>query len=202
MQTSARVLVFAIAIGLLATFPLAVRPASAHEHVTVGEYELTVGWRDEPTVAGYLNGLDLGIQHHFSNGTTAWVVGVEGNLTAVLSTGLKNVSKALEPQFGRDGWYTFDVIPTRVGTYHVRITGTLGSTPVDATAKLDDVSPASDLAFPAGDPQTQLDAANAAIVGLQGQLTLVLIVASLSIIVAVVGLAMGWRMSRGPKKAP
>ena len=202
MQTSARVLVFAIAIGLLATFPLAVRPASAHEHVTVGEYELTVGWRDEPTVAGYLNGLDLGIQHHFSNGTTAWVVGVEGNLTAVLSTGLKNVSKALEPQFGRDGWYTFNVIPTRVGTYHVRITGTLGSTPVDATVKLDDVSPASDLAFPAGDPQTQLDAANAAIVGLQGQLTLALIVASLSIIVAVVGLAMGWRMSRGPKKGP
>ena len=202
MQTSARVLVFAIAIGLLATFPLAVRPASAHEHVTVAEYELTVGWRDEPTVAGYLNGLDLGIQHHFSNGTTAWVVGVEGNLTAVLSTGLKNVSKALEPQFGRDGWYTFNVIPTRVGTYHVRITGTLGSTPVDATVKLDDVSPASDLAFPAGDPQTQLDAANAAIVGLQGQLTLALIVASLSIIVAVVGLAMGWRMSRGPKKGP
>ena len=202
MQTSARVLVFAIAIGLLATFPLAVRPASAHEHVTVGEYELTVGWRDEPTVAGYLNGLDLGIQHHFSNGTTAWVVGVEGNLTAVLSTGLKNVSKALEPQFGRDGWYEFNVIPTRVGTYHVRITGTLGSTPVDATVKLDDVSPASDLAFPAGDPQTQLDAANAAIVGLQGQLTLALIVASVSIIVAVVGLAMGWRMSRGPKKGP
>jgi hypothetical protein len=202
MQTSARVLVFAIAIGLLATFPLAVRPASAHEHVTVGEYELTVGWRDEPAVAGYLNGLDLGIQHHFSNGTTAWVVGVEGNLTAVLSTGLKNVSKALEPQFGRDGWYTFNVIPTRVGTYHVRITGTLGSTPVDATVKLDDVSPASDLAFPAGDPQTQLDAANAAIAGLQAQLTLALIVAFLSILVAAVGLAMGWRMSRGPKKGP
>jgi len=202
MQTSARVLVFAIAIGLLATFPLAVRPASAHEHVTVGEYELTVGWRDEPTVAGYLNGLDLGIQHRFSNGTTVWVVGVAGNLTAVLTTGPKSVSKGLEPQADRDGWYTFDVIPTRVGTYHVRITGTLGSTPVDATVKLDDVSPASDLAFPAGDPQTQLDAANAAIVGLQGQLTLALIVASLSIIVAVVGLAMGWRMSRGPKKGP
>ena len=194
--------VFAIAIGLVAALPLAVRTASAHEHVTVGEYEMIVGWRDEPAVAGYLNGLDLGIEHHFTNGTTTWVLGAEGNLTAVLSTGLKNVSKALEPQSGRDGWYTFNVIPTRVGTYHVRIMGTLGTTPVDKTVPLDDVAPASDLAFPAGDPQTQLDAANAAIVGLQGQLTLALIVASLSIIVAVVGLAMGWRMSRGVRKGP
>jgi len=163
MLRSVRVLVFAIAIGLVAAFPLAVRPASAHQHVTVGEYELIVGWRDEPAVAGYLNGLDLGIEHHFPNGTTAWVVGVAGNLTAVLSTGPKNVSKALEPQFGRDGWYTFDVIPTRVGTYHLRLLGTLGSTAVDATVNLDDVSPASDLAFPTSDSQSQLDAANAAI---------------------------------------
>jgi len=202
MHRSLRVWVFAIAIGLVAALPLAVRSASAHEHVIVGEYEMIVGWRDEPAVAGYLNGLDLGIEHHFTNGTTAWVLGAEGNLTAVLSTGLKNVSKALEPQFGRDGWYTFNVIPTRVGTYHVRITGTLGTTPVDKTVALDDVAPASDLAFPAGDPQTQLDAANAAIAGLQGQLTLALIVASLSIIVAVIGIAMGWRMSRSPRKEP
>src|SRR5436853_718213 len=202
MKRALRIPVLAIAMALVAAMPLAVRPVAAHQQVTVGEFVLTVGWRDEPAVAGYLNGLDLGIEHHFTNGTTSWVLGAEGNLTAVLSTGLKNVSKALEPQSGRDGWYTFNVIPTRVGTYHVRIMGTLGSTPVDTTVKLDDVSPASDLAFPAGDPQTQLDAANAAIVGLQGQLTLVLIVASLSIIVAVVGLAMGWRMSRGPKKAP
>src|SRR5205807_9421821 len=168
----------------------------------VGEYEMIVGWRDEPAVAGYLNGLDLGIEHHFTNGTTTWVLGAEGNLTAVLSTGLKSVSKALEPQSGRDGWYTFNVIPTRVGTYHVRIMGTLGTTPVDKTVPLDDVAPASDLAFPAGDPQTQLDAANAAIAGLQGQLTLALVVASLSIIVAVIGIAMGWRMSRGVRKGP
>ena len=202
MQTSARVLVIVIAIGLVATFPLAVQPASAHEHVTVGEYELTVGWRDEPAVAGYVNGLDLGIQHRFPNGTTVWVVGVAGNLTVVLSTGPKNASKALEPQFGREGWYTFDVIPTRVGTYHVRLMGTLGSTPVDVTVDLDDVSPASDLAFPTSDSQSQLDAANAAIAGLQAQLTLALTVASLSVIVAAIGLAMGWRVSRILRKGP
>ena len=207
MQTSARVLVLVIALGLAATLPLAVRPASAHQQVTVGEYELTVGWKVEPAVAGYVNGLDLGIQHHFSNGTTVWVVGVAGNLTAVLSTGPKNVPKALEPQAGRDGWYSFDVIPTRVGTYTVRLTGTLGTTPVDVTIHLDDVSPASDLAFPvadqpASDLQSRLDAANAAIAGLQWQLSVAFALAVLGILVAVAGVMMGRRMSRGPQKEP
>ena len=207
MQKSVRVMAFVLAIGLVATLPLAVRPASAHQNATVGEYELTVGWKVEPAVAGYVNGLDLGIEHHFSNGTTAWVVGVAGNLTAVLATGPKNVSKALEPQADRDGWYTFDVIPTRVGTYTVRLQGTLGTTPVDVTIHLDDVSPASDFAFPVADPpasdlQSRLDAANAAIAGLQWQLTLAVALAVLGILVAAAGVIMGRRMSRGPRKEP
>jgi len=175
--------------------------------VTVGEYELTVGWRGEPAVAGYLNGLDLGIQHHFSNGTTAWVVGIAGNLTATLMTGQASVPKALEPQFGRNGWYTFDVIPTRVGIYSVRLNGTLGSTPVDVKVNLDDVAPASDLAFPIADPtssdlQSRLNAANAAIAGLQLLLIIALVVACLGLLVAGVGLVMGARMSRTQRKTP
>src|SRR5256885_11717742 len=57
MRCPIRVLIFAIVIGLVAALPLAVRPVAAHEQVTAGEYELTVGWRDEPAVAGYVNGL-------------------------------------------------------------------------------------------------------------------------------------------------
>jgi len=207
MQRSVRVLAFVLVIGLVTALPLAVRPASAHRLVTLGEYELTVGWKVEPAVAGYVNGLDLGIQHRFSNGTTVWVVGVAGNLTAVLTTGPKSVSKALEPQADRDGWYTFDVIPTRVGTYTVRLQGTLGTTPVDVMVPLDDVSPASDFAFPvadqpASDLQSRLDAANAAIAGLQVQLTLAVALAVLGILMAAAGVMMGRRMSRGPRKEP
>src|SRR5439155_21054085 len=103
------------------------------------------GWRDEPAVACHLYSLYLCIQHRYSNGTTVWVVGVERNLTAILSTGSKNVSKALDPQFARDGWYPFDVIPTRAGTYIVRLMGHLDTTPVDVTVTLEDeVVPASD----------------------------------------------------------
>src|SRR5216117_381167 len=207
MKRALRILALAIAMALVAGMPLAVRPVAAHQQVTVGEFVLTVGWKVEPAVAGYVNGLDLGIQHRFSNGTTVWVVGVAGNLTAVLTTGPKSVSKALEPQADRDGWYTFDVIPTRVGTYTVRLQGTLGTTPVDVMVPLDDVSPASDFAFPvadqpASDLQSRLDAANAAIAGLQWQLCVAVALAVLGILMAAAGVMMGRRMSRGPRKEP
>jgi len=203
MKGPIRVLIFAIVIGLVAALPLAVRPVAAHEHVTVGEYELTVGWRDEPAVAGYVNGLDLGIQHHFSNGTTVWVVGVAGNLTATLSTGQASVPKALDPQAERDGWYTFDVILTRVGTYSVRFNGTLGTQAVDVSVKLDDVIPASDLAFPtSSDLEDRLNAANAVIAGLQTQLIVALVVGCVGVLVGAGGVLMGWRMLRTQRKAP
>jgi hypothetical protein len=169
---------------------------AAHEPVTVGEYHLLVGWRQEPAIAGVLNGLDLQIL----NGTMAPVLGAEQTLNATLSTGPASVNKGLEPQFGRDGWYTFDVIPTRLGAYSVRIYGTLPTTAVNVSVILDDVSAAGDFAFPVPDPtardlQTQ-------IASLQSQLALALGIAVVGLIVGGVGIAVGWRMSKVARKAP
>src|SRR5437867_12644620 len=108
-------------------------PVAAHEHRMVGEYELTVGWRVEPAIVGSLNGLDLGIQDHLSNGTVVHVVGVEMNLTATLSTGQTTKMYALSPQDDRPGWYTFDVIPTVAGGYSVKLVGTFNTTAINLT---------------------------------------------------------------------
>src|SRR3989442_2089208 len=94
---------------------LAAPPVAAHATRIVGEYELTVGWRVEPAIVGILNGLDLGVEDHLSNGTTIWVVGVESNLTATLSTGPASTMKALAPQARRTGRDTVDLIPTVAG---------------------------------------------------------------------------------------
>ncbi|MGI0150261.1 MAG: hypothetical protein ACREDF_12120 [Thermoplasmata archaeon] len=198
MKRTVRILCLALVIGLGGSLPFGSNPVVAHEHVTVGEYELTVGWRDEPPVAGSKNGLALGIEHHFPNGTTVWVVGAENDLTAELSTGTSSVRKDLAPQFGLPGWYTFDVIPTRPGSYAVRLNGTLGSTSVDVTVSLEDVRPASELAFPVADPtESEL---NARLDAVQSQLTLALALAGIGLVVGGVGLAAGWRMSRSRGK--
>src|SRR3989442_14616641 len=106
---SRRSLMIAAGVGILAIASgVASVPAAAHEHVTVGAYELIVGWTTEPAIVAVMNGLDLGVQHHLLNGSTEPVAGVEGTVTATLRTGSDSVVKALAPQFGRPGWYTFD----------------------------------------------------------------------------------------------
>src|SRR5881628_1343446 len=130
--------VTALFLGITAVSGLlAAPPVAAHTHVMQGEYELTVGWRVEPTIVGSLNGLDLGIEDHLWNGTVVWVVGVETNLTATLSTGPATKLYALSPQDNRPGWYTFDVIPTVAGGYSVKLAGTLNTTAVNVTVDLD-----------------------------------------------------------------
>lgn len=164
--------------------------------MTVGEFELIVGWRNEPAVAGILNGLDLGIL----NGTGAPVLGAETGVTAVLSTGTASVPKDLDPQFGRPGWYTFDVLPTRAGAYSVHLDGTLGTTVVNVDVNLDEVGPSSALAFPVADPtaaelQARLDS-------LQLLLILGIALAAIGLVVGGLGLAAIRKMSRSQGRAP
>jgi hypothetical protein len=112
----------------------------------------------------------------------------------------------LEPQFGQPGWYTFDVIPTREGSYSVRIQGSLDGTAVDFTVELETVTARSDVEFPVPDPTAPeldelirlVEAENAA---LRAQLGTATSIAMLGAVTGVVGLgtaAMAWR--RGVRK--
>jgi hypothetical protein len=207
MRRSIRIWTLAMVVGLMVAFPLVVQPVAAHTPKMVGQYELTVGWRVEPPTVGFVNGLDLGIQRHYPNGTTAWVTGVT-SLNATLSTGPATSAKhSLDPQSGRPGWYTFDVIPTRPGIYTATINGTLGSTLVGVKVDLDAVGPASDLAFPVPDPtpsdlQGRLDAANAVIAGLQTQVLASFGVAIVGVVLGGIALVRGIRMSQRERKSP
>ena len=207
MNRSVRILALAITLGLIIGVPLAVRPVAAHEHRSVGYYNLTVGWRDEPPTVGFVNGLDLGIQYTFpNNGTKIWVTGASMNAT--LTTGrFTSTRHSVEPQFGRPGWYTFNVIPTRPGVYTVKLNGTLDSTRVNVSVDLDPVAPASDLAFPIADPtpsdlQGRLDAANAVIAGLQAQMLASLGVAIVGVVLGAIAILYAVRTSQRQGKSP
>ena len=93
-----RALALAIAFTVIAiVIVFGASPSEAHEHVIVGGVEFVVGWTAEPAVVGSLNGLDLGIEHHLLNGSTDWVPGLEGNLTATLGIGSATVVKTESP---------------------------------------------------------------------------------------------------------
>lgn len=189
MERFVRVLIVTIAIGFAGFLSLGSSPVAAHEHVVVGEYELIVGWREEPAITESLNGLHLEIL----NGTQAPVLGAEASLQAVLSSGTASVTKNLDPKFGLPGSYTFDVILTRAGNYSVRLIGTLGTTSVDVVVALEKVRPASEVAFPAADPTAS---------ELQARLDTLQTLLILAIVVALIGLTMGaFSLSRLLKKA-
>lgn len=186
-----------VIVTLLAFTSFASLPVSAHEHVRVGPYEFTVGWREEPPVVGVLNGLDLEVVW-FSNQSA--VLNAHLDLDATLMKGSASITPALVPQFGRDGWYTFDTIPTEPGNYSVRILGNLNGTAVDFSVNLQEVAPASDVEFPRptptpGDLQGQVGA-------LQGQVTLLLVIATLGLLLAVVSTATAVVLARRLRPRP
>lgn len=142
------------ALGL--TLLLVAGPAWAHEHVIVGDYEFTVGWLNEPVIAGQVNGLDLfvapapqeGAAETHEDEETAGVTGLEDTLVFTVEYGGVERTYPLGPAFGRDGGYHADFIPTRAGQYTFHFTGSVEGQTVDVPIEPEEVQEAADLSFP------------------------------------------------------
>jgi hypothetical protein len=129
--------------------------ALAHENRPVGELELVVGWLDEPTLAGFKNGVQV-------NAARSGIPVKGGRLQVVLIFGSKSSETQsdpvpLEPSFGVPGQYEATVIPTRPGQYTFHITGRLGGKRINefftsGPRSFDDVRNPTGAEFPAQDP--------------------------------------------------
>lgn len=142
---------FGLAFGFaLATYLGTGGTALAHGHTEVGDYELVIGWHNEPAYQGEPNGLDLFVTN---TKTQKKVTGLEETLKAELIFGASKKEFELRPQFGTEGDYTTDVIPAMTGEYTWRIFGQIEETPVDVSMSAGPdtfavVRPTSDVAFP------------------------------------------------------
>ncbi len=155
------VAVLALTAGGLATS----NNALAHEHRAVGDYELTVGFLNEPSIAFQPNGLSLEVKL-FPNGVPAEgdeaaeasgqpVEGLEQTVKAevIVGGGAKKMDLPLEAAFGQPGAYEAHFIPTLAGDYSFHISGKLESQNVDETfdsgpETFDPVDSPDDLEFP------------------------------------------------------
>jgi len=116
-------------LGLLAliTFGFA-GGAAAHEQRTVGEFELVVGFLEEPAVQGDTNGLSLTV----SRGGQP-VEDLAATLQGEVIFGEERRPLELSPVFNEPGAYEAMFIPSQPGDYTFRITGDLAGTPLDET---------------------------------------------------------------------
>lgn len=137
-------------LSLLLNFQLAL----AHESVTVGDYELEIGWVDEPPIAGQQNAI-LVIVSNTSGGEAQPVEDVS-SLEVRVSYGDQSKELILQP-LGEDtpGQFLAPILPTIPGQYTILLGGQLGDTIVDAHVEPEEVGSADTLQFPSVEASDQ-----------------------------------------------
>jgi hypothetical protein len=193
---SKRFLRVSIAAGLCAALlaallRLSVVPALAHGHVEVGDYELVIGFANEPAFQGEPNGLDLIVTNHM---TGEPVAGLDTSLRAEIIFGSSRRELALRPQFGEEGAYTADILPTEAGDYTWRIYGAIEETPVDISMTsgpetFSSVEAKSAASFPEAEPST--GDLTASVAAAENSARTALLVAVLGALLGLAGLAAG-----------
>lgn len=135
----------------------AARPL-AHERIVSGDYAFTLGWLDEPPIVGLKNAALLELATASDDQP---VTGAEATLSAQIEFGGKTKELILRPLEDTPGSYAADFIPTRRGTYTLKIGGTINGQAVEVRNEIEEVGSADSLTFPeplGGDTQAALEA--------------------------------------------
>jgi hypothetical protein len=166
------------ALLLMAGVALA-RPL-AHERIVSGDYALTLGWLEEPPIVGFKNAALVEVATAKDDKP---VEGAEGTLTAQIVYGGKSKDLLLQPVEGQPGAYTGDFIPTRRGTYTLKIGGAINGQPIDVSSEIEEVGSLDSLTFP--EPQIDLQKS---IDALQSELNTTRLFAIVGMVLGLIGL--------------
>jgi len=141
-------------LTLLFTFSLVIfnfQNVFAHEGVTVGDYDLEIGWLTEPPITGQMNGIIVNV----TTGDEKPVEDVSNLTVSVLYAGQ---SKALILQpLSEDthGQFIAPILPAAQGQYTVHLGGKLGDTDVSADVDVEEVRSPVGIQFPIVDASSQ-----------------------------------------------
>ena len=121
--------------------------AFAHESITIGNYELEIGWLEEPPIAGQQNAVVVTVSERSSG--EALPVDDVSSLEINISYGGQNKVLGFQP-FGDDspGQFIAPILPTVPGEYTIILGGQLGGTGIDAEVRPEEVQPADVIQFP------------------------------------------------------
>lgn len=195
--------VLMIPVGLVTALlflSLVVTPAQAHGRTEAGDYQLVIGFHNEPAYQSEPNGLDLFVT---DAATGEPVNGLEETLNAEIIFGASTRELELRAQFGQDGAYTADVLPTEVGDYTWRIWGDIEGMPVDVSMTsgpdtFGSVESKSVVSFPDSEPSASELAAQAAAAAQTARTAL--IVGAAGVTLGLAGLVAGWMGMRAARR--
>lgn len=122
-----RAWILALVLALILTFLFA-SLVFAHEHRTIGKYEVEVGFLNEPAYTGAQNALYLEV---IDTETKKSVEGLEKALKAEVIFGSKTMSLTLHPLGEKSNAYVAEFMPTKAGSYIFHLSGTIEQLKVD-----------------------------------------------------------------------
>jgi hypothetical protein len=183
-----------LAVALLTAallIPFTLSTALAHGHTTVGDYELVIGFHNEPAYQGEPNGLDLFVTNTKTNER---VNDLADTLKVEIIFGSSKKELKVEPQWGQDGAYTAYVQPTVAGDYTWHIWGDIKGTPVDVSMTsspetFSSIEAKSVVAFPA--PEATPAELQAQAAAAQQAAQMALIVGIVGAVLGIVGIVVG-----------
>jgi hypothetical protein len=145
-RTALKVLTFigTLALALLVTSNFVVHNAFAHQTMNFGSINIEVGWANEPSLAGQLNTITVGVSNASDNSPVPNAV---EQLQATIKKGSETKIIDLLPQ-EQEGLYGAQLIPGQIGQYELLLTGTVNGQSINGTIQLDDVSDPKQLTFP------------------------------------------------------
>jgi hypothetical protein len=129
------------AVALFATYQV----ASAHTTVSVGDYNVEVGWIDEPPVVGQRNAIVVNVENTKSTDAQVDV----SKLTVAVTYGGQTKNLTLEP-LSEDtvNQYIAPILPMVAGQYTVQLRGQLDTTDVTQDVQPEEVVSDDEIAFP------------------------------------------------------
>jgi hypothetical protein len=139
---------------------LSVGTAQAHQSLPIGPYTLEYGWLSEPPVVGQSNAIVINV----SQASPASTNQPSGSTSAESAKPIDITDLKVEVVYGGDSkfltlqplsedslnQYIAPILPTRAGTFTLRLSGTLGAVPVQADVQPEEVQTADVLQFPRG----------------------------------------------------
>jgi hypothetical protein len=135
----------ALTLALLINSSSVVVPAAfAHQTMNFGNIAVEVGWGNEPSLAGQLNTITVGVSNASDNTPVPNAV---GQLQVTIKKGTETKAIDLLPQ-EQEGLYGAEIIPGQLGQYELLLMGTISGQNVNGSIPLDDVSDPKELTFP------------------------------------------------------
>ena len=135
-------------LSILLISGFGISSAFAHTTIQVEQYEIEVGWGDEPPVIGLQNTLVVEIRElGEKEGIRSAITGAFKNLEASVVSGgsTKSLDMNSDPI---PGVYYAKIIPTKTGTMSVKLIGELNGLEIDVIIPVEDVESQSILQFP------------------------------------------------------